>query len=253
MPIKIYKQKLKKTILIFSLFLFAATPYLFAVEKSDANHPVELTNLEQQAREYRDEGLKYQNMGDLESALNLYQKAIELDSKYPVVYNDLGVVYEAKGMLERAEDSYLKAIKADPYYLSTYSNLAIFYENKRELGKAAYCWRKRIELGDMNDPWVQKAKERLEDIRLTMSAHPISDAREREVVSLTKDIANEKYILKKDDSALARKKFQEAQFNYGKNDYATAIKDSLDAQYLDPNNKDIEDFIEKTQTRALIR
>ena len=253
MPSNICKEKLKKTILIFSFFLFAATSYLFAVEKFDANHPAELTNLEQQARDYRDEGLKYQNMGDLDSALKLYQKALELDSKYPVVYNDLGVIYEAKDMPDRAESSYLKAIKADPYYLSAYSNLALLYENKRELGKAAYCWRKRLELGDINDPWTQKAKERLEDIHLALSPRPVSYIREREVVSLAKDVVNEKYILKKDDSALARKKFQDAQASYSKNDYAAAIKDALDAQYLDPDNKDIEDFIEKTQNRALTR
>lgn len=213
----------------------------------------ELTAFQEQARKYRDEGLKAQDIGDLDTAMKLYQKAIEVDPLYAVAYNDLGVIYEAKAMLDRAEESYLKAVRIDPYYLSTYTNLALFYEGKRELSKAAYCWKKRAELGDFNDPWTQKARQRLQDIRMSLSAHPVKDLREQDVLKLMKDVSNEKYILRHDDKMLSHKHFNNARASYAKSDYASAMKEALDAQYLDPDNKDIMEFIEKTQHRALSR
>ena len=183
--------------------------------------------------------------------MQLYQKAIELDANYAVPYNDLGIIYESKGMLERAEISYLKALKIDPYYLSIYTNLALFYENMRDFNKAAYCWNKRVELGYPDDPWTQKAKQRLEDIRLSVATKPMADAREKEVVGLMKDVANEKYILRHSNRALANKYYKDARNSYIKEDYATAFKKGLDAQYLDPDNKDIAEIVETSQARAL--
>lgn len=68
-----------------------------------------------------------------------------------------------------------------------------------------------------------------------------------------KDVASEKDALGNDDKALARKKLKDAKRSYAKEDYATAIRNALDAQYLDQDNKEIETFIEKTQNRALTR
>jgi Flp pilus assembly protein TadD len=209
--------------------------------------------LQVQAREYRQEGINAQDIGDLDSAMKMYQKAIEVDPAYAVAYNDLGVIYEAREMDFRAEESYLKAIKIDPYYLSAYTNLALFYEGKRELGKAAYCWKKRAELGEIDDPWAQKARARLEDIRLSLAPRPMQDSREQDVVKLMKDTAHEKYILRNDDKAMARKHLKNARDSYNKEDFATAVKEASDAQYLDPENKAIEDFVEKAQHRALSR
>lgn len=253
MPTVIFKRRLKKiTLQLFPLFILMATP-VFAQDSASFNKQEELNVLESQARAYRQDGIKAQDMGDLDSAMKLYQKAIELDPSYAVAYNDLGVIYEAKGMTDRAEESYLKAIKTDPYYLSTYTNLALLYEEKRELNKAAYCWKKRAELGDLQDPWTQKARQRFSDIRLSLSPRPVQDSREQDVIKMMKDIANEKYIMRHDDKMLARRHFDKAKDSYAKDDYATAVKQALDAYHLDPENKDIKEFIERTQHRALTR
>jgi tetratricopeptide (TPR) repeat protein len=180
-----------------------------------------------------------------------YQKAVQLDPAYAVAYNDLGIVCEAKGFMERAEESYLQAIKVNPNYLSAYTNLALVYENKRDLQKAAFYWKRRSELGSQDDPWTEKAKKRTEDIELVLSKTPWQDEREQEVVGLLKETSIQKSILKKDDSALARKHFEKAKQSYDKQDYATAIKEALDALQLDPANPEIDEFIAKVQTRAL--
>jgi len=253
MPTLSRRIRLSKTILNLSILFIFSSGIAFAGDLAVSGKPLELNALQSQAREYRDAGVKRQDTGDLDTAMNLYQKAIELDPVYAVAYNDLGVIYEAKGMIDRAEESYLKAIKVDPYYLSTYSNLALFYENKRELSKAAYCWNKRLELGDFNDPWTQKARQRLEDIRLSLSPKPASDTREQDLLKLMKDISHEKDMLGRDNKMLANKHFLKAKESYAKSDYATAVREGLDAQFLDPDNKEINDLVEKAQQRALTR
>lgn len=211
----------------------------------------ELTQLQLEARAYRDQGLQYQRAGNLDAALTYYQKAIELDPMYAVAYNDLGIVYDAQGQMDRAEESYLKAIKIDPAYLSACTNLALLYEGKRDFTKAAFYWEKRVALGSSDDPWTEKARRRLEDIRMVSAKTTLKDAREQEVVDLLNDVVNKKAILKKDDLALAKEHFKKAKKSYDRQDYPTAIKEALDAQQLDPGNKEIESFIDKARLRAL--
>lgn len=214
-----------------------------------------LSALQQQARMYRAQGLESQRLGNVDGAMGLYQKAIELDPSYAVVYNDLGIICEAKGFIDRAEECYLKSIEIAPNYLSAYTNLALLYENKRELEKAAFYWKKRAESGLPDDPWTQKAKKRLEDINLVLSNRSIEeDAREQkeqEVIEFLREVATQKTILKKDDKELSKSHFEKAKRSYEKQDYATAIKEASDAQQLNPSNEEIEKFIEKVQTRAL--
>jgi Flp pilus assembly protein TadD len=239
----------------FPLFLFAQGADLDKSAKKETAlfQEGKLTTLQEQARMYRRQGLEMQNIGNPDSAMSLYQKAIELDPAYAVAFNDLGIIYEAKGLIDLAEKNYLKSIKIDPMYLSTYSNLALLYENKRDLEKAAFYWEKRAQLGALNDPWKEKAKQRLADIRSVLSKRPVEDAREEEVIGLMKDVTMYKSRLRKDNKALSQEHFEKAKRSYNKGDFATAIKEALDAQYLDPTNEEIEKFIEKVQTRALLR
>lgn len=210
-----------------------------------------LTVLQQQARDYRARGYGLQRVGNLDAAMSLYQKAIELDPLYAVAYNDLGVVYESKGFLDRAEDSYLKASKIDPNLLSAYSNLALIYENKRDLNKAAYYWEKRAIMGFADDPWTEKARQRFSDINLVLSKRPVEDMREQEVIGLLKDTEVHKSLLKKSDKELAKSYFKEAKRLYKSGNEVTALKIAIDAQQLDPANTEIEEFIEKVQRRIL--
>ncbi len=213
---------------------------------------VHLSEIQKQARAYRDEGLRAQEIGNLEQAVVLYQKAIELDPAYAIAYNDLGIIYEALGAMDRAEGSYLKSIKVGPTYMSPYTNLAIFYENKRDLDKAAFYWEKRANLGSHYDPWTQKARQRLNDINVVLKGLPSpSDTREQEVIGLTKDVIKQKAAERQDAKTLAKTHFQKAKLYYEQQDEVTALKEAIDAHMLDPSNKEIEEFIEKVQHRLL--
>lgn len=231
-------------------------------EKENTSKPVQaslkeeksLSELQKQARLYRNRGWDLQNIGNLEGAVNFYQKAIELDPAYAVAYNDLGVIYEAGGAIDRAEDSYLKAVKIDPNYLSPYTNLALLYENKRDLDKAAFYWKKRADLGLSADPWTQKASGRFKDIIAVQKGESFAaGSREQEVIGLTKDVIRQKAVEGEDNRELAKVHFQKAKLSYQKQDEVTALQEAVNAQLLDPSNKEIEKFIEKVQHRLLSR
>jgi tetratricopeptide (TPR) repeat protein len=234
-------------ILPFSV-ISAATDNLTGVYSEDET---KLTTIQKQAREHRYQGVEYQRLGNFDMAMAYYQKAVELDPAYAVAYNDLGIIYEAKGMSDRAEESYLKAVKIDPNYLSSYSNLALFYEGKRDLKQAAVYWQKRIEFGPVGDPWTEKARKRLEDIRLVLGDKTSPD--EDNVINLMNDVLVQKSTLKTDDKALARKHMEKARLSYKKGDELTAFKEAGDAKALDPSNREIDEFLDKVQIRMLSR
>ncbi|MFA4988825.1 MAG: tetratricopeptide repeat protein [Candidatus Omnitrophota bacterium] len=198
-----------------------------------------------QAREYREEGMKNQLMGNLPAAMSLYQKAIALDPTYAVAYNDLGVIYEAAGYPERAKESYFKAIRVDPGYLSAYTNIALLYEEQRDLDRAAFYWAKRAELGGLDDPWTQKAASRFKDIRAVLSTRPAADAREEEVLGLIKDVATYKSAFSKADKVEAQRHLHKAEQYYKKKKLTASIKEAMQAKDLDESSPEIEEFIRK--------
>ncbi len=213
-----------------------------------------LTPLEREARDYRQQGVEYQRVGDLDMAMAYYQKAIELDHVYTIAYNDLGIIYEAKGMLERAEESYLKAIKINPNYLSSYSNLALLYEGKRDLQKAAEYWQKRVELGPIGDPWTEKAKARLSDIRLVLDGNTVNPG-EDNVLSLMNDVLIQKASRsrKKKDKTPVDDPFDQAKMSYGKEDSAAVLEEADNAGSSDLANRGVDEFLDKVQMRTLSR
>lgn len=239
-------------IAILSAFYFVAQ--VFAKELKTGSAIEDISDVKQeQAEKYRQLGLEYQRIGNLGEALGFYQKAVAMYPDYAVAYNDIGVIYEAMGDPGQAEESYLKSIKIDPAYPSVYTNLALLYESQRNLEKAEFYWGKRIEVGDQNDPWTQKAASRLRDIRMSLSSRPFSDAREEEVLSLMDDVTGDKSEADQSDETLAQAHFKKAKLNFDRGNLATAIKEALDADNLDPNNPEIEAFIEKAELRALTR
>jgi len=222
-----------------------------------------------QARNHLRKAEKYYNKKKLTPAIKEAYEAQDLDQGNPEIqefiekvdadpasaaaYNDLGIIYESAGVPDRAEQSYLKAIRFDPTLLSAYVNIALFYEKQRDLEKAEFYWAKRAELGSPDNPWKQKAADRVKDIRTVLSSSPVAYAREAEVLGLIKDVAKYKSAVNRNDKTLAQDHFYKAKQSFNRGDLATAIKEALDAQYLDQDNPEIEAFIEKTELRALSR
>jgi len=231
---------------IITLSIFCFNGLIFAQEEQNNTPNREgVGDLSAQARQYREEGLAKQRMGNLPEAMSLYQKAIAVDPGYAVAYNDLGVIYEAAGYPDRAKESYFKAIKVDPGYLSAYANIALLYEEQRDLERAAFYWAKRAELGSFDDPWTQKAANRFKDIRAVLSNRPVADALEDDVLGLIKDVSVYKSAFNKVDQKQARYHLRKANQYYKKMKLTAALKEALDARFLDQNNPEIKEFIER--------
>ena len=63
--------------------------------------------------------------------------------------------------------------------------------------KAAFYWKKRVELGNPDDPWTLKAQQRLDDVRLALSRDPVLEARQREAVDLVREVNDSKNSISK--------------------------------------------------------
>ena len=246
----------------------------------------ESTVLQQTARLYRQQGLEYQDAGNLEAALTFYQKAVELDPWYAAAYNDAGIILESKGDFQRAQVNYLQAIKIDPEFLSPYSNLAMLYETRRDLKSALAYWTKRARLGASEDEWTQRARQRAKDIELVLYGPQAQDDRkkisqEEDIVGLFADIKARKAaaVQQKSDTvippaidiekrekppkaqqppcedkpALAKKMLRKAKASQKKGNHELALKQGIDAKFLDPDNPEIQEFLDKALTKALAK
>lgn len=241
-----FQNKIKKIVIVYFVFFsFLSVSAVFTNA-----YGAELSALQKQARIYRAQGLEQQNVGNLDAAMSLYQKAIELDPAYAVAYNDLGIIFEARGMTDRAEDSYQAAITVDPSYLSSYSNLALLYETKNDFDKAISYWKKRAQLGEPKDPWTKKARERF-DALIRMSPSYKKSLMESEVLELDKRVAELKKIKKQEDLKKAKEYLATAKKLYNDTEYTKAINQLKSALSLDPQEKDALKLMEMAKAKII--
>jgi tetratricopeptide (TPR) repeat protein len=91
-------------------------------------------------------GIAYHQIGDLESALKLYQRSIKLDKTYSEAINNLGTVFYARKNYRRAISQYQKALKYSPLSASIQSNLGTAYFARKDYKRATECYEKALSL-----------------------------------------------------------------------------------------------------------
>ena len=158
---KINRGRFARLCLICFVILFC--PPLFNISYIYA---AKVMSVSVEAESYRAKGYEAQQRGDIDTAIEWYQKAASIKPEYAAPHNDLGILFETKGWLDRAEAEYQKALAIDPGYKEVHTNLALLYERKGELEKAAFHWMRRYKLGGADDPWTQEARSRLEKLGL---------------------------------------------------------------------------------------
>ena len=191
--------------------------------------------LQEQAQTYRNQGLEFQGQGRLDQAIVCYRKAIMIDRNFVIAYNDLGIVYEAKGWPDRAEQIYLTALKINPNYARIYSNLAMLYEGKKDYRQAVKFWVKRIESGRPGEPWVEEAKQRLDELR---KAEPeiVQEYLQEEAAMLTREVAGKKKTKRLKEHKEARRLVEDAQRLYQEVKYEQALSSIDLALSLNPRD-----------------
>ena len=91
-------------------------------------------------------GIAYQHLYALDIAKLQYEKALQLNPKYPEALNNLGTVYYGQQNYHKAEAYYLKALRLKPNSASFYSNLGTAYFADRNYKKGTEAYRKAFSL-----------------------------------------------------------------------------------------------------------
>jgi len=152
-----FNKKFKISLKLFFTFVF------FSLIFYSSNNLKALNILQYEAKEYFQKAYLHKQRGEIDKAIQYYQKAILLDSSYVPVYNSLGILYEKKGLPRRAEQMYLKAIEESPLFLAAHNNLAYLYESEDKIKKAITHWKIRATLGNDKDRWTILAKRKLNE------------------------------------------------------------------------------------------
>lgn len=96
------------------------------------------------------------NLGEIDRAFTLYNKALEINPNNSDLLNNLGNLYLGSGENQKAKRFFIKAIKYRSNFAEAHSNLGIAYKNLSELGNARENFVKAIQLKpDYSDAYFQ--------------------------------------------------------------------------------------------------
>jgi tetratricopeptide (TPR) repeat protein len=88
----------------------------------------------------------YFHSEDAEEALRHYQKAIELDDKFALVYNLMGYIQTDLGNFKEAEEAFKKYIKLIPDNPNSYDSYAEFLIKTKRYDESIINYRKALEI-----------------------------------------------------------------------------------------------------------
>ena len=115
---------------------------------------------EKQAEEHFMQGFEYQNQGELDQALQEYEKATELNPAMTKAYTNAGAIYLQKEDYDRAIEQFQKVIQRSQWDTKAHYNLGFAYLKKGEVEKAQkeveFLKSLRSELGDALEKKIEE-------------------------------------------------------------------------------------------------
>lgn len=93
-----------------------------------------------------------------EEAVKVYEQILDKDQKYMDAYHSLAMTYMHLGNLDKAIEVEQKALEVNPDELMAHSNLSVFLQKKGLIQEAEAAKSKATILS-----WKQEAKERKKD------------------------------------------------------------------------------------------
>lgn len=131
-------------------YLLKAGRYDDAIQAFSANS---LPQAENDPDIWNELGIAYMKKGDSQKAMSAFERALELDDTYPVVYKNLGTLQyslflETKDSLnyKKALGNFKKAVELDPNYAAAYNGLGAAYLSGGEYESAIFCLEKALTL-----------------------------------------------------------------------------------------------------------
>jgi choline-sulfatase len=95
-----------------------------------------------------------EDAGRREEAFAALQRAITLDPSHPETHNTLGIALSQQGRLEEARGQFVQAARLDPHNAVAFNNLGNVLRDLKRFDEAGDAYRHAIELApDYGDPW----------------------------------------------------------------------------------------------------
>lgn len=107
---------------------------------------------EKAARVHTQLGVRYYRQGNLETALQKLQTALDFEPDYAPAHTVLGALYHRLGEMDKAQHHYHQAVKAKPDDGKTNNNYAVFLCERGEVDKAMPYFRKALDDPFYNTP-----------------------------------------------------------------------------------------------------
>ena len=193
--------------------------------ESPTQNPAELADLEVQT--HYNLGVAYYHSGQIEKAIDAYQKAIELEPDFADAYGGLGVIYWRNGNLDDAIRNCQKAIRIAPDNIEFHQNLVRIYWQKGMYDRAAVGYQIILELNSSD----QHALHHLGLILLSKQEY-------HEAVSCF-----QKVIQINPDNALTHGALGTAYYKLGEE--GPAIHEFQEVLRLDPGNENAREMLER--------
>ena len=115
------------------------------------------------------------NLRNFAGAEESYRKAIEIDPEYAMAHFDLANVLDEKGAFQEAAEHFLEAIKINPQYVDAHYNLAGVYDHLGECRLALKHYRLYLQYQDNDFPYqgiAQREIRRLQERDLVIMPKP---------------------------------------------------------------------------------
>jgi hypothetical protein len=90
------------------------------------------------------------NEGKYEESIEKFTEAITEDSENPIFYYYRGVAFEKTGDLDSAMEDYQKSVELKPDFILPTANIGKIYAKKKDFEKAVEFYKKAVELGDQD-------------------------------------------------------------------------------------------------------
>ena len=94
------------------------------------------------------EGMDLLNQYKRKEAIELFNKAINLEPTQPFAYNNRGLAYYGEGKIDQAIADYNKSIKLDPNYILPILNKGNAFSRKKRYKDALVCFKLTLEKDD---------------------------------------------------------------------------------------------------------
>ena len=119
------KRKCIRLLLLATLFILGSG---CASSKKSVKH--------EEALDYFNRGVDLYNNGQVEEAIEHYQKALELDPDFAYGHRTLGTAFKEQGRLEEAIEQYHEAVRANPKFSDLHVEIGDIYHQQGLLDEA---------------------------------------------------------------------------------------------------------------------